>query len=65
MSSLKICFSLSRVRKKDSLRKKRLSNWPKPAAPDIIAVSGLPDWVPEGPQDNLREEYSTQEIYKY
>lgn len=65
LSSLKICFSLSRVRKKDFLRKKRLSNWPKPAVPDIIAVGGLPDWVPEGPQDNLREEYTTQEIYKY
>ena len=33
--------------------------------PSIIAVGGLPDWVPVGSKNNLREEYITQETYKY
>ncbi len=33
--------------------------------PSIIAVGGLPDWVPVGSKNNLREEYTTQETYKY
>ena len=33
--------------------------------PSIIVVGGLPDWVPVGSKNNLREEYTTQETYKY
>ncbi len=33
--------------------------------PSIIAVGGLPDWVPVGSKGNLNEVYTTQETYKY
>ncbi len=33
--------------------------------PSIIAVGGLPDWVPVGSKGNLNEEYTTQEKYNY
>ncbi len=32
--------------------------------PSIIAVGGLPDWVPVGSKGNLNEVYTTQETYK-
>ena len=33
--------------------------------PSIIAVGGLPDWVPVGSKNNLNETYTTQETYQY
>lgn len=33
--------------------------------PSIIAVGGLPDWVPVGSKGNLNEEYTTKETYNY
>ncbi len=33
--------------------------------PTIIAVGGLPKWVPVGSKNNLNEEYTTQETFKY
>lgn len=33
--------------------------------PSIIAVGGLPKWVPVGSKNNLNEEYTTQETFKY
>lgn len=33
--------------------------------PSIIAVGGLPKWVPVGSKNNLNEAYTTQETYQY
>ena len=33
--------------------------------PSIIAVGGLPDWVPKKKKNNLNESYTTQETYQY
>lgn len=33
--------------------------------PSIIVVGGLPKWVPVGSKNNLNEQYTTQEIWKY
>lgn len=33
--------------------------------PSIIAVGGLPKWVPVGSKNNLNEEWTTQETYQY
>lgn len=33
--------------------------------PSIIAVGGLPAWVPVGSKNNLNESYTTKETYKY
>lgn len=33
--------------------------------PSIIAVGGLPDWVPVGSKNNLNEVYTTKESYNY
>lgn len=33
--------------------------------PSIVVVGGLPKWVPVGSKNNLNEQYTTQEIWKY
>ena len=33
--------------------------------PSIVVVGGLPKWVPVGSKNNLNEEYTTQETWKY
>lgn len=33
--------------------------------PSIIAVGGLPDWVPVGSKNNLNQQFTTQETYNY